>query len=26
LLASTYITVLFGERIIGWYLGLFGLR
>ena len=26
LLASTYVTVLFGERIIGWYLGLFGLR
>ncbi|SRR5581483_7713706 len=26
LLASTYITVLFGERIVAWYLGLFGLR
>ncbi|MGI0135267.1 MAG: prepilin peptidase [Candidatus Micrarchaeaceae archaeon] len=26
LLASTYLTILFGEKIIGWYLGLFGLR
>lgn len=26
LLASTYLTVIFGEKIIGWYLALFGLR